>query len=788
MVETPPFFDRISHLSLRHRFVIGFVLCAISAVLLASILVYTSGYASIQATLGQTFCQIASRVEQGFAERIENESTFISKISTDVLTVDVVMEAFAIYGGRPETWQESRRNWLADKWGKSKDRKKLVNKRLSRRLTILSRLREATIKRLSVFDKEGMLLASNRLTDGQSARNSEWYKAFSGRNKHLTFIDTDPKQGVLSIALPIWGGVEIIGYILGEYNFSIISDSVSNVHFGETGEAVLVDYAGIPLKQEAPRHMLVQAMGAKPPQDRFFAEKSRNFSNPYWVEVGAGNGDFWKRLACVAPLMIVNGHRSQFQLPPWSVIVSQSPQESYAALRSTLDSFAVAGTILIIFLGAIGALTAWHITKPLRALQQSAQSFGRGDRNWRAQVTGPEEIRSLSGAFNKMAAQVSESENKLRAFAQAVSDAADAIFMTDAIGRIHYINPAFEEITGYNLQEAQGKNVLFLCSSGQHCLTCKHVQGVLKGGDAWRGELQFKRKNGEEYPVDLTISPIRSEDGTLVSLMAVHRDITLAHAFQDKLQREVDERTREIKESEGLTVMGRMASMIAHDLRNALSTVKMTLQILNRRYETSDNDVEKEHCAMGLEQVRYMEDVVRDMLSYARPDRLQHHWEDTNNIIEGALTIVAFHIETKNIQIEYEKNQHLPKLYCDRVKIQQMLQNLFANSIQALSIGGKLSIKSHLVVNDATPRIEITVKDEGVGIDAETLESIFEPFFTTEAKGTGLGLAIVKRIVEQHKGEISVTSTLGAGTEFRITLPTEIDLLESKDHVTALDY
>lgn len=781
--------DKTSQLSLRHRFVVGFVLCAISAVVLASLLVYTTGHASIQATLGQTYCQIASRVVQNFEGRVEDESNFITKISTDVLTVEVALEEYGLYRSREEVWLEARRNRLADQWLNSKEVEKQVNKRLSRRLTVLTRLREATIRRLSVYDKDGMLLATNNLSGGQSARSTGWYQAVAGRIKHFSHINTNRDSGTLSIATPIWGGVEIIGYVLGEYNLPAIGDEVSNVRFGETGNAVLVDYAGIPLEKESPQRVLSLAMGSKPTTDRFLSQNSGSLAGPYWLEVNTNADEtLWKRLVCVAPLVIVNSHRAQFDLPPWSVVVSQAPDESYAALKTTLDSFAVAGVILVIFLGAIGAIVAWYITKPLRALQMGARSFGLGDRDWRAEVTGPEEIRALATTFNNMAEKVSQSENELRAFAQAVSDATDAIFMTDLNGQIRYINPAFEKITGYNFGEAKNKGLSLLCSAGSNCLTCSRVLDGLRDGNPWRGELEFKRKNGEEYPVDLTFSPIRSADGKMVSLMAVHRDITMARTYQDKLQQEVDERTREIKESEGLTVMGRMASMIAHDLRNALSTVKMTLQILNRRYKDNVDGVEKEHCAMGLEQVRYMEDVVRDMLSYARPDRLQHQWEDVNKIIEGALTMVTSYVSAKNINVVHRENQHLPKVYCDRVKILQVLQNLFANAIQALPEGGALTVKTHLVLNDATPLIEISIRDDGKGMDSQTLKNIFEPFFTTNAKGTGLGLAIVKRIIDQHKGEINVQSALGEGSEFRIILPTETDLMESNDDVTAINY
>jgi len=290
-------------------------------------------------------------------------------------------------------------------------------------------------------------------------------------------------------------------------------------------------------------------------------------------------------------------------------------------------------------------------------------------------------------------------------------------------------------------------------------------------GLSWRGELWNKRKNGETYPVDLTISPIHGENGEIVSLLGIHRDITLAHEYQERLEKEVESRTKEISETRSLTVLGRMASMIAHDLRNALSTVKMNLQILHRRHKTSE-DVELEHCQMGLDQVRYMEEFLSDMLSYARPERLHSDWHNIEKAVDEALASVSHIVDEHGIKVSPDIDKGLPMVYCDRFKILAVLRNLIENAIYAMQENGDLTIRAKLMMSSPAPMVQVEINDTGSGIADDIKDDVMEPFFTTRAKGTGLGLAIVKSIIEQHGGEIALVSELGRGTMVSFTLPT----------------
>ncbi len=767
--------NRVSNWLYRHvpmafgvqaRLTLWFILVAVGAVLVGGAVVYFTGLRSIQGTLGQTYCQIASRVVDQFENEIQKASGFVGRIAIDALTTEVAIDADSIYKTRPAAWREARLKRLDREWRQSgpAGRKRILRGQLSHRLTVLANLHPESVLRLALYDHAGLALAASDTTLERVAISENWFRKTRAQERHFTYLELMKKSGRLRIVTPVWGGVSIVGFVEGVYRFDSFANVVEDVRFGRTGEAVVVDYAGVPLTG-APRRDLIQAMAGQ--------AKERQAGQPDWKAVSAREEQLplWQQLVCVAPVPAVNKRRERFDQPPWSVAVTQSPVESYAALRQSLGFFALVGLMGVIVAGAGGAFMAWRIAAPIRRLRRDVHMFAQGNRTLAAKVSSRDEVGELAAEFNQMAARVRASETELRIFAQAVENAGDAILMTDPRGRIYYANTAFATITGYQLDDVRDKDPALLRSPRTEAHVFGEMRRAMAEGEVWRGEIWNRRKSGEDYPVDLTLSPIRDEDGDVMAFIGIHRDISLAHEYQEKLEREVEARTREIRETQALAVTGRMASMIAHDLRNALSTVKMNLQLLLRRHPDKA-DVENEHCTMGLDQVQYMEEILRDMLSYARPGKMQGGWHDIPKLIDEALATVLLAARDNGVVIHHEVNGRLPKVYCDRVKVLQILRNLIQNAIMAMPGGGDLDVAVKMTLVDTDPQIIITVSDTGEGIADDILAEVQEPFFTTRARGTGLGLAIVRRLVGLHGGDIHIRSTLGKGTDVDIILPT----------------
>lgn len=761
-------------LGIRARLILWYVLGAVGAVVIGVAVVYTTGIRAIQETLGQTFCQIAVRTADQFDDRFVGQRRLIGDLATDALTTEIVLEQKNLYAKYPEPWATARLERRRGEWRAAsvEQRRKLLHPQLSNRVSVLAGLEGGALKRLAIYDIRGVLQAANDPPANIFIADEPWFRAVGGQTRHFIYTDLRRQSYMLFLATPVWAGTEIVGYVVGEFDYRVLNGELKAVRFGDSGRVHAVDYAGVPLTGETLGY-LVQAMGQRRPPQRPDA-LTGTAAAAYWVTLDReGAWPLWQRLACIAPIQSVNATRNAFNLPPWNIVVSQSPDESYTALRTSLELFLYVGFFGVVVVGFVGAFIAWHITTPLKQLQNGVEQFAGGDRNHRVAITTRDEIGALAAEFNRMAARVSDSENELRAFAQAVADAADAIVMTDPESRIYYVNPAFERTTGYTADELIGQTPALVASARTPREVIDAMREAMDNGRPWRGELWNQRKNGDEYPIDLTISPIHDASGTIVSLLGVHRDVSLARAYREQLEKEVEARTREIAETQGLRAMGQMASMIAHDLRNALSTIKMNLQILFRKQDAEDEKTtEWEHCRIGLDQVHYMEDIMSDMLAFARPERLRRDWHDLDQIVDEAVVADSQRISALGIDVERRDGGDMPKLYCDRSRISAVLRNLIANAIQAMAEGGTLTIASNLLIGDKDSSVTVSVSDTGTGIASEDLERVTEPFFTTRAKGTGLGLAIVKRIIGQHGGTMEIDSNQGQGTTVRLTLPT----------------
>ena len=216
--------------------------------------------------------------------------------------------------------------------------------------------------------------------------------------------------------------------------------------------------------------------------------------------------------------------------------------------------------------------------------------------------------------------------------------------------------------------------------------------------------------------------------------------------------------------------LGRMATMIAHDIRNALSSVKMNLKILHTHHRAAADDL-ADGCDIALEQVTYTENILTDMLDFARPKSLDLDWVDLDEVLEIATVSMTPMLTEQDILVCSDGHHSLPKVWGDRTRLIQLFQNLLSNAIQAMESGGHLTLEARSELHQSRPSVEIRIIDTGSGISDDIRDKIFEPFFTTRAKGTGLGLTIVHRLIRSHDGELIFESNPEGGTVARVILP-----------------
>ncbi len=230
------------------------------------------------------------------------------------------------------------------------------------------------------------------------------------------------------------------------------------------------------------------------------------------------------------------------------------------------------------------------------------------------------------------------------------------------------------------------------------------------------------------------------------------------------------EALRDMAKNEEQAALGRMATMIAHDIRNALSSVKMNLKILDTHHRAEDDEF-TDGCDIALQQVSYMENILTDMLDFARPNGLEPDWVDLDEVIEVATVSMFPEITEQSVVVCTDAHHTLPKVWGDRTRLIQVFQNLLSNAIQSMEPGGHLTIEARSALYESRPAVEVSIADTGPGIPDDIRDKVLEPFFTTRAKGTGLGLTIVHRLIKSHDGELRLEPNPGGGTIARVILP-----------------
>lgn len=347
-----------------------------------------------------------------------------------------------------------------------------------------------------------------------------------------------------------------------------------------------------------------------------------------------------------------------------------------------------------------------------------------------------------------------QTREELAKLARAAEQSPAVIMITNLTGEIEYVNPKFTQLTGYSINDVLGRNPRILKSGETSQKEYRKLWQTISSGHEWRGILHNRKKNGDLYWESALISPIRNEEGKITHFLSVKEDITA----RKRLEEEIRSRQEELDQARTLAVVGRMASMVAHDLRNPLSSIKMGLQILSKK--KGEDSEEAELHQIGLEQIRYMESILEGLLAYSRPDELDLSWSNLDKLLETAISAIQNQIAEHHIEIITHYPATLPTIEVDKTKMRRVLINLLTNAVDAIHEARpntpKIIINARMDLNEDGPRIQLEICDNGTGIDFPHRDSLFEPFITTRSKGTGLGLAIVKRIIEQHHGSITL--------------------------------
>ncbi len=238
------------------------------------------------------------------------------------------------------------------------------------------------------------------------------------------------------------------------------------------------------------------------------------------------------------------------------------------------------------------------------------------------------------------------------------------------------------------------------------------------------------------------------------------------NSMSEKLQ----SREEQLVQSKKLASLGVLTAGVAHELGNPLNNISMVAQTYLTLYKKLPDEDRIDYVNTILNETDRIKNIVQELLDFSKPKGRDFNIASLNRVIRNSHRLVRNMLHVSGIKSEFDLQEDLPPVFIDKNKFQEVMVNLETNAIQAMSPGGKLSVKTRYKKNDKYIRIEIA--DTGKGIEPEFLSNIFDPFFSTKGtEGTGLGLSIVYGIIEKHKGKIDVKSKIGVGTTFIIELP-----------------
>lgn len=347
--------------------------------------------------------------------------------------------------------------------------------------------------------------------------------------------------------------------------------------------------------------------------------------------------------------------------------------------------------------------------------------------------------------------------------------------------RIIRFSPGAEKMFGYREEEVLGKSMRILFRDEDQGKLSKRLAELRRGVKVQSIDRIMRRKNGRDFPVDASLTPLTSSGGRTLRALGVYNDISKLKKVQQELEQantaleiRVEDRTRDLQlaqrqvlHAEKLAAIGQLSASIAHEFNNPLQSVMSVLTGVSRRAELEQEDAELVDSALA--ECSRMAHLIRDLQDFNRPSSGRQSWVNLHQVVDSLLLLCKSDFRKKNIELVRNYSDDLPAISVVSDQIRQVILNLLNNAIDACDQGRVISVETRT----APAGVQLTISDNGCGIEPEHLAKIFEPFFTTKSdtQGTGLGLSVCYGIVKNHHGSIDVESRPGEGTSFTVTLP-----------------
>lgn len=341
-------------------------------------------------------------------------------------------------------------------------------------------------------------------------------------------------------------------------------------------------------------------------------------------------------------------------------------------------------------------------------------------------------------------------------------NAKDSIAVFDLNNRVIAVNPAFENLYGWKVDECIGKH-LPMVPPEHFEESCDRINRMKNGENFHLLETVDMKKDGTTFEAEVTLSPIFSDEGEIIATSVITRDISY---------RKETEQLR--LQTEKLNLAGEIAAGVAHEIRNPLTVIVGFIQFMER----GENPPDAYYYKLIHDEIERINMIINEFLILSKPHAREMKHFNINELLQKIATLYEPNMKTNSIKFEVNLAQNELFVKGDSNQLIQVFINILKNALEASRVDDIISMTTSLEKD----QVVVTIKDTGMGMSTEVVDQIFKPFYTTKAQGTGLGMMITQKIVQEHEGSIDIKSDFGYGTTISIkfprVLPTPLTLIQ----------
>ena len=362
-------------------------------------------------------------------------------------------------------------------------------------------------------------------------------------------------------------------------------------------------------------------------------------------------------------------------------------------------------------------------------------------------------VRAIAERIGKISDRI-RIQKAMRIKDAALATSISGIGLMDLEENVQYVNKAILKMWGYSdEEEVIGKSIRrFIHKQAEAVEAIKKLRET----GSYVGQTTAVRKDGSLFDIHVSANLVTDESNKPICMMGSFIDITEQKRTEEFIMR-----------SEKLSSLGQLSAGLAHELRNPLAVISSCSQFCLENMEIER--LVKENFQVIYRNSQRASNLIGELLTFARPDRLERKEMDINEVITTMLRMAELEVNISNITFVRRLRRNLPKIMGDEEKLGQVFLNLIQNAIQAVSGTGEIVLETRFPATD--DMLEVNIIDDGPGIPKDYREKVFDPFFTTKDGGTGLGLSICHSIVEKHHGDINIECGEEVGTKVSVRLP-----------------